>query len=68
MHGDYHLANIMFRHDAGGVAAIVDWEMATIGDPLLDLGWLTSRGPSRDAPTSPVESSAALPVCLPPPS
>lgn len=46
LHGDYHLANLMFRHDAPEVAAIVDWEMSTIGDPLLDLGWLmaTSSG------------------------
>lgn len=40
MHGDYHLANIMFRHDSPEVAAIVDWELATIGDPLIDLAWL----------------------------
>lgn len=40
MHGDYHLANLMFAHDGPRVAAIVDWEMCTIGDPLLDLGWL----------------------------
>jgi aminoglycoside phosphotransferase (APT) family kinase protein len=40
MHGDYHACNVMFRRDAPAVAAIVDWEMATIGDPLLDLGWL----------------------------
>ena len=40
MHGDYHFANLMFAHDGPRVAAIVDWEMCTIGDPLLDLGWL----------------------------
>ncbi|MFI6322636.1 phosphotransferase family protein [Nonomuraea sp. NPDC050556] len=40
MHGDYHLANLMFANDGPRVAAIVDWEMCTIGDPLLDLGWL----------------------------
>ena len=40
MHGDYHAANVMFSRTGPGVVAIVDWEMCTIGDPLLDLGWL----------------------------
>lgn len=44
MHGDYHLANLMYRFDGPDVAAIVDWEMVTIGDPLLDLGWLLATG------------------------
>ena len=38
MHGDYHLANLMVAPEPPGrVAAILDWENATIGDPLLDL-------------------------------
>jgi aminoglycoside phosphotransferase (APT) family kinase protein len=45
VHGDCHLANIMFRPDAPAIAAIVDWELATIGDPLLDLGWLIATWP-----------------------
>ena len=32
------------------VAAIVDWEMCTIGDPLLDLGWLVATWPDEEAP------------------
>ncbi|MGH9029437.1 MAG: phosphotransferase family protein [Acidimicrobiales bacterium] len=41
MHGDYQFANVMYRQGAPGrLAAIVDWEMATVGDPLLDLGWV----------------------------
>jgi aminoglycoside phosphotransferase (APT) family kinase protein len=46
MHGDFHLANMMFRKDGPELAAIVDWEMSTIGDPLLDLGWLLATWPS----------------------
>ncbi|MFC7565923.1 phosphotransferase family protein [Actinomadura namibiensis] len=46
MHGDYHLANLMFAPDGPDVAAIVDWEMCTIGDPLLDLGWLLATWPA----------------------
>ena len=40
MHGDYHAANVMFSNTGPDVVAIVDWEMCTIGDPLLDLGWM----------------------------
>jgi len=40
MHGDYHAANVMFSHTGPDLVAIVDWEMCTIGDPLLDLGWM----------------------------
>jgi aminoglycoside phosphotransferase (APT) family kinase protein len=40
MHGDYQFANVMFGHGAPArLAAIVDWEMTTVGDPLLDLAW-----------------------------
>jgi aminoglycoside phosphotransferase (APT) family kinase protein len=51
MHGDYHAANVMFSRTGPEVVAIVDWEMSTIGDPLLDLGWLlaTWRQPDGTA-------------------
>lgn len=40
MHGDYQFANVMYAHGAPAqLVAIVDWEMTTIGDPLLDVGW-----------------------------
>jgi len=45
VHGDYHLNNVLLAPDAARVAAIVDWEMCTIGDPLLDLGWLLVTWP-----------------------
>ncbi|WP_431920380.1 phosphotransferase family protein [Amycolatopsis tucumanensis] len=45
LHGDYHLANVLFDRRGATVAAIVDWEMSTIGDPLLDLGWLLATWP-----------------------
>ncbi|MFF1732155.1 phosphotransferase family protein [Streptomyces sp. NPDC058247] len=46
MHGDYQFANVMFRHGAPAeLAAIIDWEMATVGDPLLDLGWILVAWP-----------------------
>ena len=47
MHGDYQFANVMFRHGAPArLAAIVDWEMGTVGDPKLDLGWVMQSWPS----------------------
>lgn len=48
MHGDYHAANVMFSRTGPDVVAIVDWEMCTIGDPLLDLGWLLATWRQAD--------------------
>jgi len=49
MHGDYQFANVMYRHGAPAqLAAIVDWEMGTVGDPKLDLGWMVQSWPSDD--------------------
>ena len=38
VHGDFRLGNLVV--DAGGLAAVLDWELAHAGDPLEDLGWL----------------------------
>ncbi len=48
IHGDFHLSNVMFRHDSAELAAVVDWEMATVGDPLVDLGTLLATWPQPD--------------------
>ena len=49
MHGDYQFANVMFRNGAPAeLAAIIDWEMGTIGDPLLDLAWVIMGWPNAD--------------------
>lgn len=40
LHGDYQFLNVIFSPAGDRVAAIVDWEQSTIGDPLLDLGWV----------------------------
>jgi aminoglycoside phosphotransferase (APT) family kinase protein len=60
MHGDYHLSNVMISPDGPGVAAIVDWEMCTIGDPLLDLGNLLATWPVGPEPTDESPGTAAL--------
>jgi aminoglycoside phosphotransferase (APT) family kinase protein len=41
VHGDYRLGNTMFSPDAR-LVAIFDWELATIGDPLADVGYLVA--------------------------
>ncbi|MGH3561958.1 MAG: phosphotransferase family protein, partial [Mycobacterium sp.] len=48
MHGDYHAANVMFSRAGPEVVAIVDWELCTLGDPLLDLGWLLATWRQHD--------------------
>lgn len=49
IHGDYQFANVMYEHGAPArLAGIVDWEMATVGDPLLDLGWVIQGWPRDD--------------------
>jgi aminoglycoside phosphotransferase (APT) family kinase protein len=47
MHGDYQFANVMYCNGAPArLAAIVDWEMGTVGDPKLDLGWVVQSWPA----------------------
>ncbi len=41
VHGDFRLGNVMV--DESGLTAVLDWELAHVGDPLEDLGWLCVR-------------------------
>ncbi len=63
LHGDYQFANVLYAHGAPAtLAAIIDWEMATIGDPLLDLGWVLMGWPDPGAePTSGYVDMAGMP-------
>lgn len=40
VHGDYRIDNVVFAQGDGRVAAVLDWELATVGDPLFDLAYL----------------------------
>jgi aminoglycoside phosphotransferase (APT) family kinase protein len=40
VHGDFQFANVMFSKLAPRVSGVVDWELTSLGDPLLDLGWI----------------------------
>lgn len=42
VHGDYRLDNVMFASTEPRIVSIFDWEMATLGDPLADMGYLLS--------------------------
>lgn len=51
VHGDYHLDNTLCSTRGPELLAVIDWEMATIGDPLTDLGlFLMFWGPRRVNP------------------
>ncbi len=39
VHGDYRPGNVIFDNDRPQVAAVLDWELSTIGHPLADLGY-----------------------------
>ena len=57
VHNDFKLDNVMLNaSDPGKIAAVLDWEMATVGDPLVDLGvllcyWSQPSDPGGTKPT-----------------
>lgn len=60
VHGDFRPGNLCFAAD-GKVLAVFDWELATLGDPLADLGWLISTWEEpgdKVPPTTPGPSAA----------
>jgi aminoglycoside phosphotransferase (APT) family kinase protein len=42
IHGDFQFPNVMFSLRSPKISGVIDWELATLGDPLLDLGWMLS--------------------------
>ena len=68
IHGDFHFANVLCAVDRPGLAAIVDWELTTIGDPLLDLGWLLATWPGIEGSPTGTGSSLAQLGGLPTPA
>ena len=54
VHGDYRLGNVMFAPPAQPHSPrLLDWEMATLGDPLADLGYMTAMWAEPDDPPEP---------------
>jgi aminoglycoside phosphotransferase (APT) family kinase protein len=48
MHGDFRLSNLLV--DEGRITAVLDWELCTIGDAMVDLAWLLDDWRSPDEP------------------
>src|SRR5262249_2215979 len=42
IHGDFQYPNVMYHLDQPTISGLIDWELSTLGDPLLDLGWMLS--------------------------
>ena len=58
VHGDYRLGNTMFATGAPArLTAVLDWEMATIGDPLADLGYMCMVWGQADDPPGGIRDS-----------
>jgi aminoglycoside phosphotransferase (APT) family kinase protein len=58
VHGDFRLGNTLFASGAPArLAAVLDWEMATIGDPLADLGYLCMMWTEAGDPTGGMRDS-----------
>jgi aminoglycoside phosphotransferase (APT) family kinase protein len=65
VHGDYRLGNMIVQGDR--IAAVLDWEMGTIGDPRADVGYLVATysepgGASNPLGTSPVTATEGFPA------
>ena len=52
VHGDYSVHNILTTPE-GGIAAVLDWEISTLGDPLADLAYALNQWPNGSTPASP---------------
>jgi aminoglycoside phosphotransferase (APT) family kinase protein len=51
IHGDVGTPNMMFHHaPPARLAAMIDWELSTIGDPMMDIGWFTGGMRDEDDP------------------
>lgn len=59
VHGDYRLDNCLVTA-SGEVAAVLDWEIATLGDPLADLGILLAYWSEPDDPFLPLGEAATV--------
>src|SRR3546814_15049337 len=54
IHGDYGFPNALIAPNLPvRLAAMIDWELSTIGDPLLDLGWTVYSSPSSRSAVKP---------------
>jgi aminoglycoside phosphotransferase (APT) family kinase protein len=64
VHGDYRLDNLILSPE-GGIAAVVDWELCTLGDPLADLGLLLVYWSEPDDEFTPLFEAATTAAGFP---
>ncbi|MGH7804998.1 MAG: phosphotransferase family protein [Candidatus Binatia bacterium] len=63
VHGDYRLGNSITQKP-GKIAAVLDWEICTLGDPLADLGYVMATWPHPDDPIQIAPGTSAGPPSL----
>jgi aminoglycoside phosphotransferase (APT) family kinase protein len=56
VHNDFRIGNMIVDTRTGCIAAVLDWELATIGDPLADLGYLLTSYPVQGEPLVPTSA------------
>ena len=60
VHNDFRIGNVILSAERPGeIAAVLDWELATLGDPLLDVGYFLASVPEPDGPLTPTEELGA---------
>lgn len=61
VHGDFHLRNLICAPETGAIRAVLDWELATLGDPLADVGTMLAYWPQADDPDIGLFDASRLP-------
>ncbi len=62
IHGDVGTPNALFAFDQPArLTALIDWELSTIGDPLIDLAWFTNKMRDEEAPDR-IDPDALYPI------
>jgi aminoglycoside phosphotransferase (APT) family kinase protein len=56
VHNDFRIGNMIVDVRTGCIAAVLDWELATIGDPIADLGYLLTSYPVKGEPLVPTSA------------
>ena len=61
VHGDFHVRNVITSRVTGEIVAVLDWELATLGDPLADIGSLLAYWVQQDDRIGSTFTATALP-------
>jgi len=61
VHGDFHVCNVITSRATGEIVAVLDWELATLGDPLADIGSLLAYWVQQDDRIGSTFTATALP-------